>query len=238
MVEKTFVIGHVNPDTDSIASAIGYAWLLRERDNLDAVPARAGATNPQTSWVLRFTGIETPILIADASPNFESVVKRLDTTGLEQPLSDAWAISSRTGGIAPVINPDGSPYGLITGRSLFNYLTRLVGPHRMKQNLRIRELLELPAREAADTSVPHFQASWRIRDMLNRILREEGDDYLVIDENNKYLGVCRQRDLINPPRMKIILVDHNEPQQALGSLQEADLIEILDHHRLGNSQTH
>lgn len=238
MVEKTFVIGHVNPDTDSIASAIGYAWLLRERDNLDAVPARAGATNPQTSWVLRFTGIETPILIADASPNFESVVKRLDTTGLEQPLSDAWAISSRTGGIAPVINPDGSPYGLITGRSLFNYLTRLVGPHRMKQNLRIRELLELPAREAADTSVPHFQASWRIRDMLNRILREEGDDYLVIDENNKYLGVCRQRDLINPPRTKIILVDHNEPQQALGSLQEADLIEILDHHRLGNSQTH
>lgn len=238
MVQKIHVIGHVNPDTDSIASAIGYAWLLRERDGLEAIAARAGATNPQTSWVLRFTGIDTPVLIPDASPNFESVVKRLDTTSLEQPLSDAWAIASRTGGVAPVINQDGTPYGLITGRSLFNYLAKLVSPHRVRQEMKLGELLELPAKEAADASVPHFQSSWRIRDKLNRILREEGDDYLVVDENNKYLGVCRQRDLLNPPRMKLILVDHNEPQQALGSLQEADLLEILDHHRLGNSQTH
>ena len=38
-----YVIGHVNPDTDSIASAMGYAWLLRERDGADTVAARAGA---------------------------------------------------------------------------------------------------------------------------------------------------------------------------------------------------
>jgi manganese-dependent inorganic pyrophosphatase len=218
MDERIYVIGHVNPDTDSIASAIGYAWLLRERDGSNTKPARAGATNPQTSWILRFAGMEPPQLIPDASPKFESVVKRLDTTGLDQPLRDAWAISSRTGGVAPVINPDGTPYGLITGRSLFNHLTRLVGTHKQKQDMKISEILDLPAREAADTTIPHFQASWRIRDLLNRILREEGDDYLVVDENNKYLGVCRQRDLLNPPRMKIILVDHNEPQQALGSL--------------------
>jgi manganese-dependent inorganic pyrophosphatase len=43
---------------------------------------------------------------------------------------------------------------------------------------------------------------------------------------------------LDPPRLKIILVDHNEPQQALGSLEEAQLIEILDHHRLGNPSTH
>jgi manganese-dependent inorganic pyrophosphatase len=44
--------------------------------------------------------------------------------------------------------------------------------------------------------------------------------------------------LLDPPRLKIILVDHNEPQQALGSLDEAELVEILDHHRLGNPTTH
>ncbi len=49
----TYVIGHVNPDTDSIAAALGYAWLLREIDGIDAVAARAGAINPQTSWVLK-----------------------------------------------------------------------------------------------------------------------------------------------------------------------------------------
>lgn len=52
MEKITYVIGHVNPDTDSIASAIGYAWLLRERDGVNAVAARAGSINPQTSWVL------------------------------------------------------------------------------------------------------------------------------------------------------------------------------------------
>ena len=37
MRQPIFVVGHVNPDTDSISAAIGYAWLLRERDNLDAI---------------------------------------------------------------------------------------------------------------------------------------------------------------------------------------------------------
>lgn len=238
MGNQVFVIGHVNPDTDSIASAVGYAWLLKERDGMDAIPARAGAVNPQTAWVLHFLKIDPPVLVADASPKFESVVRRLGTTSPDEPLREAWAVSSRTGGVAPVINPDGTPYGLITGSSLFHYLTKLVGPHRAKQEMKIGEILDLPSKEAADTSCPKFQSSWRIRDLLNRILREEGDDYLVVDDQGKYLGVCRQRDLLNPPRMKIVLVDHNEPQQALGSIQEAELIEILDHHRLGNSQTY
>ena len=42
---EIFVIGHVNPDMDSIASAVGYAWLLKERDGLETVAARAGALN-------------------------------------------------------------------------------------------------------------------------------------------------------------------------------------------------
>jgi manganese-dependent inorganic pyrophosphatase len=74
--------------------------------------------------------------------------------------------------------------------------------------------------------------------MLNHILREEHNDFLVVDENNIYLGVCHQRDVLNPPRLRIILVDHNEPGQALGALEEAELLEILDHHRLGNASTH
>ncbi len=53
MQNQVYVIGHVNPDTDSIASAMGYAWLLRERDNLDTVASRAGQLNPQTAWVLK-----------------------------------------------------------------------------------------------------------------------------------------------------------------------------------------
>ena len=72
---ELYVIGHVNPDMDAIASAMGYAWFLKQRDGVDAVPARAGAINPQTSWVLNRVGLEPPILMTDASPRFDSVTR-------------------------------------------------------------------------------------------------------------------------------------------------------------------
>lgn len=238
MPSPTFVVGHVNPDTDSIASAMGYAWVLRERDGMDAVAARAGALNPQTAWVLKYLGLEPPILLTDASPRFESVMRRLDTTVPNKPLREAWAIASKVGGIAPILNPDGTPYGLMTGRSLFQYINRLVGPLKRQREMQINEIFDSPCKEAADTHVPKVQANARIRDVLNRLLREEGDEFWVVDERGIYLGICRQRDLLNPPRLKIILVDHNEAGQAIASLDEAELLEILDHHRLGNPSTH
>lgn len=234
-----YVIGHVNPDMDSIASAIGYAWLLRERDGGDFVAARPGAINPQTTWVLSRIEIEAPLLLTDASPRFEAVTRRLDTVSPDSPLREAWAILNRTGGIVPIVNPeDGKPCGLITGLSLINYLSEYVGPHPRSQEMRIAELLDLPSMEACDQNVPQFLAGTRIRDVLTRILREEHNEFLITDEAGEYLGVSRQRDVLNPPRMRIILVDHNEPGQALGALEEAELIEILDHHRLGNMSTH
>lgn len=237
-MSATYVIGHVNPDTDSIASAMGYAWLLHERDNDEVVAARAGPTNPQTTWVLKHLGLDAPVLLSDASPIFESVTRRLDTVHPNDPLRDAWAITSRTGGIAPVIEEDGTPYGLITGSSLFNLFAKLVGPHPRRQEMRISEILELPCKDATDTNTPQFQAKSRIRDVINRILRDLYSDFLIVDENGYYVGVSHQRDVLNPPRLRLILVDHNEPSQAVGSLDEAELIEILDHHRLGNPTTH
>ncbi len=238
MADRIYVIGHVNPDTDSIASAMGYAWLLRERDGTDSIAARAGATNPQTTWILKRLGLEAPLLLTDASPRFEAVTRRLDTATPDSPLREGWGIASRTGGVAPVVSEDGIPYGLITGFSLFDYLGKLVGPHPRRQEMRIAEILDLPCREACDTEVPRFQASLRIRDAINRILREEHNDFLVVDEKGTYVGVTRQRDVLNPPRLRIIMVDHNEPGQALGAVEEAELVEILDHHRLGNTSTH
>lgn len=235
---ETYVIGHVNPDMDSIASAIGYAWLLRERDGIDTVAARAGAINQQTTWVLKTTGVETPVLLTDASPRFESVSRRFATITPEQPLNEAWTIANRTGGIAPVVNEDGRPYGLVTGWSLFAYMSKAIGPIVRQSADNLTPLMETPAREACNTNVPTFFANSRIRDSLNRVLRMEDSDFFVVDDDGRYQGVARQRDLLNPPRLRVVLVDHNEPRQAIGSLDEAELVEVLDHHRLDNASTH
>jgi len=223
---------------DSIAAAMGYAWYLREQEGENAVAARAGPLNPQTSWVLERLGLEAPILLPDASPRFEAITHRLNTTNPNHPLREAWAVANKTGGIAPIVNPDGMPYGLLTGPSLFDFLSRSVGLHASREAMQISEILDRPCQDACDTEVPRFQAGSRIRDALPRILREERSEFWVVDKDGRYDGVCRQRDALNPPRLRLILVDHNEPRQALGALDEADLIEILDHHRLGNTTTH
>jgi len=237
MEKITYVIGHVNPDTDSIASAIGYAWLLRERDGINAVAARAGSINPQTTWILDRLKVELPILLTDVSPRFEAVARRVDSTNPDEPLQNAWDIASRTGGVAAIVNEDGTPYGLITGLTLFSFLAEVVGPHTKRQEMCIAELLELPCHEAADTSVPQFKAGSRIRDSVNRILREERNYFLVVDDDGQYVGLSRQRDILNPPRVQVVLVDHNEREQAVGALEEAELLEVIDHHRLGNPFT-
>lgn len=238
MTETIYVIGHVNPDTDTVAAAMGYAWLLRERDGAETLAARAGAVNPQTAWALKRLGLEAPLLLNDASPRFEAVTRRLDTALPDAPLREAWAIAARTWGVAPVVDEDGAPHGLVSGTSLFGLVNRLAGPNPQRRELRLEEILETPCREASDTEVPRFPSGSRIRDSLHRILREEGDDFFVVDEKGLYAGVCRQRDLLNPPRLKVILVDHNEPRQAIANIEEAELLEILDHHRLGNPSTH
>jgi manganese-dependent inorganic pyrophosphatase len=238
-MSRTYVIGHVNPDTDSIAAAVGYAWLLNERDIGEFIAARAGAINPQTTWVLKRLGLDAPLLLTDASPRFGSITQRLDTVAPDSSLREAWTILNRTGGIAPIVHPeDGIPIGMITGLSLFNYLTRQIGTNPRRQEMRIAEVLDAPCQEACDNGVPRFQANTRIRDVVNRILREEHNEFLIIDDHGHYLGVSRQREALNPPRLRVIMVDHNEPGQALGSVEEAELIEILDHHRLGNMSTH
>jgi manganese-dependent inorganic pyrophosphatase len=233
-----YVIGHVNPDTDSIASAIGYAWLIKSRDNADVIAARAGVINKQSSWVLDYLGIEDPFLLSDASPRFESVAQHLDTTTPNAPLRDAWSIASRTGGIAPIVHEDGMPFGMITGECIFELLNQLVGPNPTRNETMLNEIFDIPCEQAADQSVEKFNKNFRIRDLLKKILREEHNQFWVVNDDGTYFGIVRQRDLLNPPRIRLILVDHNEPQQAVSALDEAELIEILDHHRLGNSPTH
>ena len=236
MADQIYVIGHVNPDTDSIASAMGYAWLLRERDGVNAIAARAGALNQQTSFVLKKLGLEAPTLLTDASPRFESVTRRLDTIRPDAQLGLAWTLASKTGGIAPVVGEDGKPFGIINGMSMFKYFTDTLGPR--PGDTTVREMMSAPCKDAADLTVPKYIASAHIRDSLNKILRDEFNDCWVVDEHGVYVGIATQREILNPPRLKIILVDHNEPRQAITALEEAELLEILDHHRLGNPYTH
>jgi manganese-dependent inorganic pyrophosphatase len=73
---QTIVIGHRNPDMDSICSAIGYARLKQLGGNLGAIAARAGDTNERIDFVLNKFGVEAPVFIPDLSPRVSDVMER------------------------------------------------------------------------------------------------------------------------------------------------------------------
>lgn len=231
------VIGHINPDTDSIAAAMCYAWLLREHTGVNAIAARAGAVNAQTGWVLHTLGLEAPVYQADASPRFERIARPVPPLFADRPLREAWEAASSANSGAPVVAVDGKPLGLVTGYSVFQYFTRQMEDHLDLGNVPVSLVLSEPCGVAIDPDVPRFRSNMRVRDGRSRATRESRNDFLVVDENGKYFGICNTQDILDPPRLKIILVDHNEVGQALGALDEADLVEVIDHHRLGNAPT-
>ncbi|HRF49987.1 MAG TPA: DHH family phosphoesterase [Anaerolineales bacterium] len=236
MLNPIYVIGHLNPDTDAIASAVGYAWLLRERDGANAIAARAGALNQQTAWVLKTLAVDAPQLLADASPRFERIARTLPPILPDRPLREAWAVAADSRS-APIVNHEGKPIGLVTGSSVFQFLSRQMDARVDLDSVSVARLLSVAAKDAVDITVPTFPRSMRVRDGRSRVLREERDDFIVTEDDGRYFGICRSPDVLNPPRLQIVLVDHNETNQALGALDEADLLEVLDHHRLGNPYT-
>src|ERR1700722_19663046 len=73
---QLIVIGHKNPDMDSICSAVGYARLKQHLGVPDVVPARAGNTNARIDFVLQKFGVEAPVFLSDVSPRVSDVMQR------------------------------------------------------------------------------------------------------------------------------------------------------------------
>ncbi|MEZ6077576.1 MAG: putative manganese-dependent inorganic diphosphatase [Pirellulaceae bacterium] len=78
-------------------------------------------------------------------------------------------------------------------------------------------------------------ATLPVADARKQVERSRQKLFPVLDDHGKLLGVISKSDLINPPKPKLILVDHNELSQAVTGADEADIIEVLDHHRLGGN---
>ena len=63
-------------------------------------------------------------------------------------------------------------------------------------------------------------------------------DFPVLDDQRRYLGMVSRRNLLNMHKKKLILVDHNEKSQAIDGIEGAEILEIIDHHRLGSLGNH
>ncbi len=118
-MKKVFVIGHKNPDTDSICSAIAYANLKnkqnKKKDDVCYVPARAGKLNEETQYVLKHFKVEVPEYIADVSTQVKDIEIR-HTAGISENISlkQAWSLMQEQNVVTlPVTDEENNLHGLI-----------------------------------------------------------------------------------------------------------------------------
>lgn len=88
---------------------------------------------------------------------------------------------------------------------------------------------------AIQTDFMTLSSKTPVADARKQIERTRQKLFPVLDDRGKLMGVISTSDLINPPKPQLVLVDHNELSQAVTGADEADIIEVLDHHRLGGS---
>lgn len=116
MHQQIYVIGHRNPDTDSVASAIGYAELKRRLGQANVRAAMAGSPNPQTRAILERLGIEPPLYLADVHPKVRDVINRQPVTAAATlPLKEALELFHRHNvRVLPVVDEDNLPLGMVS----------------------------------------------------------------------------------------------------------------------------
>jgi len=343
MDKLIYVVGHRNPDTDSIASAMAYAALKRKLGADNVVAAAAGEPNPQTCYILGRLGLEAPKYLADVYPRVRDIVSRRPVTATAaMPLRDVLQLfHQHTIRVLPVVDDNNRPVGMVSllklsekylvagsGRSrgvdtssrslcdclegqfqagrptdeiehlhlfigamveesfseqLAGYdsgsLMIVTGNRRSIQQAAIElgvrllvvtggysvegELLPIARRNGVTIiSTPHdtSTAAWLARlstplscfveprfekigvdeplDHLRLKLLHSGEPAVVVtEENGAIAGVATRSSLLTPIPYALILVDHNELTQAVPGAEAVEILEIIDHHKLGNPPT-
>ncbi len=97
--------------------------------------------------------------------------------------------------------------------------------------------LSTPVRHLADTGVPMVALDDRVEELRRLLLRGNAPGALALDRDGRMAGVVTKTNLLRPSALKLILVDHNELSQAVPGADQVEILEVIDHHRLGNFHT-
>lgn len=336
------VIGHKNPDTDSICSAICYADLKSKITNETYVAKRAGHLNEETQYVLKKYNIPVPEYIKDVRPQVSDIdIRRTEGVSKDISVKDAWTKMKELNVVTLPITYKKRLIGLITigdiAKSYFevydstilstaktrfqNIVDTLNGtvitgdinevftkgkvviaaanPDMMENYIEEGDIVILGNRYEAQLCAIEMEAkciivcegagisktitkvanerdciiistsydTYTVARLINQSMpieflmrkKEDGvisfntDDFIediqgimakkrhrdfpIEDNKNNYIGMISRRNLLGAGKKQIILVDHNERGQAISGVETAQILEIIDHHRIGSIET-
>ena len=338
--EKIYVIGHKNPDTDSICSAIAYADLRQKVTGQVHEAKRAGHVNDETAYVLDRFGVEAPKLLTDVRLQVRDLdIHEMQGLKPNASIRDTWErMRQEQAKTLPIVKDDELVGVVSTGDIAKSYMdvydseilskartqyrnivktldgTMITGnehgyfmrgkvaigassPNLMEEFIEKDDLVILGDREEAQACAVNIDAScmvickdaevspkliqkakeqsiviiqtpydtfttarlinqsipvkfymtsgpltmFRMNDYVDDIkdimAKKRFRDFPILDRHGRFKGFISRRRFLGASKKKVILVDHNERSQAVDGIEEAEIIEIIDHHRLGDSET-
>ena len=342
MQKEIIVIGHKNPDTDSICSALAYANLRRKTTNLKYVAKRAGRVNEETKFVLNHFKVRAPQFADTLQPRARDVEMRfVEGIDKETSISKAWEIMEREFVPTIPVLKDQKLVGIITrgdvarnsmnqdsatslsassvkcrnivetlngelvvgdlervfsqgnviiGASNDETVSQLVGEHSLvilgnrsgamlsaieagaewlvvclSSGETISKLIKtlassngctiivtpydtfttarlinqsMPVRQVMrDSDFVTFHSDDFVSDVKDVMTKQRIRYFPVLDKDENYIGLLSQRNLLDMEEQKVVMVDHNEASQAIDGIESCEIIEVIDHHRIGAIQT-
>ncbi|HPS57284.1 MAG TPA: putative manganese-dependent inorganic diphosphatase [Spirochaetota bacterium] len=343
-MKKIYVIGHKNPDMDSIVSAIAYAELKKAAGETNIVPARAGKINIQTAYILDRFGIPHPEFLSDIIPRVKNHMSGEPVTiSHDTPLWEAMQVlTSNRFRMLPVVDENNKYLSSLHFNAFAQNLLKKIDPQKnsiistsaahlirtlraepvvernmnelfsaqviaaasevetlsgfidimpadnsivivgdrldiqeyvIKKKIRLlvvaagtiitKEIKRLaednnvtvlmtpfhtasaswlalhstPVRYAGDTTLKPLNADDYIKNISGKFSDSVSKSLPVVDDRMNVAGVLTHGDLMKEPNTGLILVDHNELTQAVEGAKHVKILEIIDHHRLGNPAT-
>ena len=338
--EKIYVIGHKNPDTDSICSAIAYADLRQKVTGQVHEAKRAGHVNDETAYVLDRFGVEAPKLLTDVRLQVRDLdIHEMPGLKPNASIRDTWErMRQEQAKTLPIVKDDELVGVVSTGDIAKSYMdvydseilskartqyrnivktldgTMITGnehgyfmrgkvaigassPNLMEEFIEKDDLVILGNLEEAQACAVNIDAScmvickdaevspkliqkakeqsiviiqtpydtfttarlinqsipvkfymtsgpltmFRMNDYVDDIkdimAKKRFRDFPILDRHGRFKGFISRRRFLGASKKKVILVDHNERSQAVDGIEEAEIIEIIDHHRLGDIET-
>ena len=268
---KVYVVGHKNPDTDSICSAIAYAYLKKQVTGEEYVARRAGLINEETAYVLNRFGVDAPPLLQNVKLQVKDIdIHKIDGVDPQLSIKDTWEkMKENNVKTIPVLKDEELVGVISTGDIATSYMD--VYDNRVASCLVICQNAEVPdelIKKAEEQSIviirtPHdtftaarlinqsipvkyfmtkmplttFQLTDYVDDIKDVMTKKKFRDFPILDRHGRFRGFISRRRFLDVSKKKVILVDHNEKSQAVDGIEEAEIVEIVDHHRLGNIET-
>ncbi len=230
-MEKVYIIGHRNPDFDSVCSAYAYAKLKKRTDpGTEYIPARCGHISESMKKVFEGLGIDPPAYMPDIFPKVKDIYLtsevRIDA---DAPLSEvASSYKASNPSVIPIFEGDHF-YGLLSVDDITRWaMEEIMRSGKLGDIPRVRDIMR-EEEEPVDVNTFFEDAKRRFS-----YSRKRG---LAVTENGSFVGYITRRCFLKMPKNNVILVDHNEAKQSILGIETANITEIIDHHRLDAVKT-